>query len=153
MKTVLDKLVRDELISRINSISENSQPAWGEMNAYQMLKHCSIAEESYLGKKKYNRTLFGRLVGKKVLHHMLKDESPMMRNAKTIKPFVVTGNGNIELEKQKWIALINEYVTFSKNDIVHWFFWSDDKRANRLFLLQTCRSSFTAVQLLIVLHQ
>ena len=122
MKTVLDKLVRDELISRINSISENSQPAWGEMNAYQMLKHCSIAEESYLGKKKYNRTLFGRLVGKKVLHHMLKDESPMMRNAKTIKPFVVTGNGNIELEKQKWIALINEYVTFSKNDIVHWFF-------------------------------
>ena len=122
MKTVLDKPVRDELISRINCVSENSHPAWGKMNAYQMLKHCSIAEESYLGKKNYNRTLLGRLIGKKVLQHMLKDDSPMMRNAKTLKAFVVTGNGDFEVERKKWIALLNEYRNYSRDDIVHWFF-------------------------------
>ena len=52
MKTVLDKVTRDQLINRINSITKNSMPQWGKMNAYQMLKHCRLAEEMYLGKKK-----------------------------------------------------------------------------------------------------
>jgi len=122
MKTVLDKLVRAELISRINLLSENHRPQWGKMTVYQMLKHCSIAEESYLGRKKYNRTFLGRLIGRKVLKHMLADESPMMRNAKTLKAFVVTSSGDIEAERKKWITLLNEYENFSREGIVHWFF-------------------------------
>jgi hypothetical protein len=61
------------------------------MNVYQMLKHCAIAEESYLGKKEYKRIFVGRLIGKKVLKNILNDDSPMMRNAKTLKDFIVTG--------------------------------------------------------------
>ena len=122
MKTLLDKAIRDELISRINSLNPVNKAAWGKMNVYQMLKHCAIAEESYLGKKAYKRILIGRLIGRKVLKEILKDDSPMMRNAKTSKDFVVTGNGDIEPEKKKWIALINEYETCSNAGIVHWFF-------------------------------
>ena len=122
MKTVLDKATREELISRINSLNENNKAEWGKMNAYQMLKHCAIAEESYLGKKKYKRTFLGRLIGKKVLKNILKDETPMMRNAKTSDAFIVTDNGDIETEKKKWIALLNEYENFSTGSIEHWFF-------------------------------
>ena len=122
MKTVFEKSTRDELTSRINSLNENSSAAWGKMNVYQMLKHCAIAEESYLGKKEYKRIFVGRLIGKKVLKNILNDDSPMMHNAKTLKDFIVTGNGDIEPEKQKWIALLHEYEYYSNGGVIHWFF-------------------------------
>ena len=121
MKTVLDKTTRDELISRINAVNENSKAEWGKMNAYQMLKHCAIAEESYLGKKKYRPVLMGRLIDKKVLKNVLKDETLMPHNVKSIDAFTVTDNGDIEIERQRWISLLNEYDHFS-NNVVHWFF-------------------------------
>ena len=90
MKTVLEKSIRDELIARINSLNKNSSAAWGKMNVYQMLKHCAIAEESYLGKKEYKRILIGRLIGKKVLKNILKDvDDPArihIRNIVFLKP-------------------------------------------------------------------
>ena len=133
MKTVLDKSTRDELIGRINSLNENNNPTWGKMNVYQMLKHCAIAEESYLGKKTYQRVFIGRLLGKKVLNNILKEGSQMMRNAKTRKDFIVTGNGDIEPEKQRWISLLHEYEHYSNGFVVHWFFGPMTKEQVGLF--------------------
>jgi hypothetical protein len=64
MKSVFDKTTRDELISRIESLNQNSTAQWGKMNLYQMLKHCILWEEMLLGKKQYRQSFLGRLVGK-----------------------------------------------------------------------------------------
>src|ERR1700751_710093 len=109
MKTVLDKTTRDELINRINSIDENSRAQWGKMNAYQMLKHCRLAEEMYLGKKKYKWVPEGRAHGQAALKSLLKDETPMSPNAMTSPDFIVTSNGRFDEEKEKLISLIMEY--------------------------------------------
>ena len=60
MKTIFDKATRDELINRINILDEHSTAQWGTMNIYQMLKHCVLCEEMYLGKKKYKRKFIER---------------------------------------------------------------------------------------------
>ena len=123
MKTIFDKATRDDLISRIKTLDENSKAAWGSMNVYQMLKHCTLAEEMYLGKKKYKRVFLGRLIGKLALKNLLKDESPMGRNAPTSADFKVKENsGDVSSEKAKWIALMEEYAHFSNPGLVHWFF-------------------------------
>jgi len=123
MQTVFDKQTRDNLATRINSLSENSTAQWGKMNVYQMLKHCTIAEEMYLGRTKYDRVFLGRLFGKIALKSLLKDESPMRKNVPTSKHFIVSEiGGDVEAEKQKWITLINEYADFSNNGFEHWFF-------------------------------
>lgn len=122
MKTVFDKVTREELISRINLVDENKTPEWGKMNAYQMLKHCYLSDELYLGKKKYDRIFLGRLFGKIALKRILKEGTPFPKNAKTSRHFIVTGNGNAEAEKKNLISLINEYETFSQPFVVHWFF-------------------------------
>ena len=123
MKSIFDTATRDELISRINTLNEKSTRQWGKMNVYQMLKHCILAEEMYLGKKKYGRVLLGRLFGKVALKSLLKDEKPMSRNAPTRSQFKIKENeGDIEPEKGKWIALLNEYADFSNPRFVHWFF-------------------------------
>lgn len=122
MKTVFDKQTRDQLISRINLINESKTPQWGKMTPYQMVKHCSLSEELYLGNKKYKRVLLGRIFGKIALKNILKEGAPFPRNAKTKQDFLVTGNGNLEAEKTKLISLLHEYETFSLPFVEHWFF-------------------------------
>jgi hypothetical protein len=112
MKTILDKETRDQLIGRVDSLDENSTPLWGTMNIYQMLKHCTIAEEMYLGKKQYKRMFLGRLLGKIMLNKMLKDDSPMERNAPTSTHFKVSENsGDVEAQKR------NGYCCFGNMSI------------------------------------
>ncbi len=123
MKTIFDKVTRHELISRINTLNEYSIPQWGKMNIYQMLKHCTLCEEMYLGKTKYKRAFIGRIFGKTGLKNLLRDESPISRNAPTSTKFKVREtNGNASSEKRKWISLIEEYGDYQNNNLVHWFF-------------------------------
>ncbi|WPV00376.1 DUF1569 domain-containing protein [Mucilaginibacter sp. cycad4] len=123
MKTIFDKETRDGLISRINLLDENSKPQWGKMNVYQMLKHCTLSEEMYLGIKTYKRTFIGRLFGKVALNGMLRDDSPLGKNAPTVPHCKVTEqNGDVAAQKKQWIELVEEYGKTSKTDFEHSFF-------------------------------
>jgi hypothetical protein len=122
MKSVLDKAAREELINRINKLDENSTALWGEMNVYQMLKHCVLCEQLYLGRIVHKRSIMGRFFGKKALKSMLDESKPFPKNAPTSDVFKAKEtNGDVDSEKKEWIALIEEYGNYS-NDFVHWFF-------------------------------
>lgn len=123
MKTIFDKTTRDELISRINTLNENSTAQWGKMNVNQMLKHCILWQEMILGKKKYKQAFIGRLFGKMILKNALKDESPMKHSTPTLPEFKnLEMNCDIAAQKKEWIALIEEHTHFSNPDFVHPFF-------------------------------
>lgn len=123
MKSVFEKSIRDSLITRAGHLTENSKAQWGKMNVCQMMKHCSLADEMFLGKKQYKRQFIGRLFGSIGLKQMLKDESPMPHNSPTLSDFKVkTVDGTFSEEKAKWMALIDEYGNFSNPGFVHWFF-------------------------------
>jgi hypothetical protein len=123
MKTIFDKETRDGLISRVNLLDENNKPEWGKMNVYQMLKHCTLSEQMYLGRTKYKRAFIGRLFGKIALKGMLKDDSPLAKNNPTVPQCKVTEqNGDVAAQKKQWIELIEEYGKTSKTDFEHTFF-------------------------------
>ncbi len=123
MKTILGKTTRDELIIRINTLDENSAAQWGKMNIYQMLKHCTLCEEMYLGKRKYKRAFIGRLFGRIGLRNLLKDKTPLKPNSPTSSEFKIEEKiGNVMDEKSKWKSLIAEYAEYSSDDFEHWFF-------------------------------
>lgn len=123
MKTMHHKNVREEVIARIQSLSTDSRAQWGKMNVYQMLKHCTLAEEMYLGKKKYERKLLGYLFGQVALKSILNSNKPLGRNAPTGTAFIIKEtSGDISVEKEKWISFVCEYENYSRPGIVHWFF-------------------------------
>ena len=76
-----------------------------------MLRHCMLWEEVALGKRKVKQPLISRLFGKLVLKGFLKDDSPLRRYLPAVDELKVSEPvySDIELEKQKWISLINEY--------------------------------------------
>ncbi|WP_299501968.1 DUF1569 domain-containing protein [Mucilaginibacter sp.] len=123
MKTVFDKMTRDELISRIDTINENSKNEWGKMNVYQALKHCTLWDEWVQSDNNNKQVFIGRLFGRMALKKILKNDAPLARNTPTLREFKVKEtNGDIASEKKKWIALINEYAHFSNSGFVHPFF-------------------------------
>ncbi len=122
MKTIFDKNTRDELIQRINSLTENNKAQWGKMNLYQMLKHCTLWEDMMQGKRKYKQTFIGRLLGKSMLKSVLKDENPLRHSTPTLPDLVISGTGNVEEQKKEWIKRIQEYAQYEPADFVHVFF-------------------------------
>ena len=123
MKSILDQSTRDEVIERVNRLTENSTPQWGKMNIYQMLHHCVLCEQLYLGKIIVKRVFIGKIFGKMALKNMLKDETPIKPNSPTNAAFKVSAtSGDVYNERDKWISLIREYENFSNNNFEHWFF-------------------------------
>jgi hypothetical protein len=121
MKSVFDQSTREELISRINSLNENSTAKWGKMNVYQMIKHCTLWEEMLQGKKLYRQSFLGRLFGKIALKDMLKEE-PIKPNLPTVPSFKITDNGDAAKAKAEWLSLIAAHGKEENTGFVHPFF-------------------------------
>ncbi|MGZ3844971.1 MAG: DUF1569 domain-containing protein [Flavisolibacter sp.] len=122
MKSVLDQSAREELINRINRLNENSKAEWGQMNVFQMLKHCVLCEELYMGKITHKRAFMGRIFGKLGLRNILREDKPFPKSAPTSTAFKVKDvTGDVESEKKKWVSLVEQYGNYS-HDFVHWFF-------------------------------
>jgi len=123
MQTVLDKSTRDELITRIQTLSKENSAKWGKMNVYQMLRHCTLWEEWVRGSMKLKQVLVGRLFGKRALKNLLKDGIQIGRSTATLSVFRnLPVSGDVEMEKARWIAFLQEYDHFAPTDFVHPFF-------------------------------
>ncbi|MEP7252375.1 MAG: DUF1569 domain-containing protein [Ginsengibacter sp.] len=123
MKTIFNHDIRNEFVDRINELNKDRKAQWGKMNVCQMIKHCAQWEEMALGKTKYKQSLLGKVFGKMALKNMIKDDNPVKKNMPTVPSFkIITLDGNVEVEKQKWIELIKEYGQFSNDDFIHPFF-------------------------------
>ncbi|MDE3184210.1 MAG: DinB family protein [Bacteroidota bacterium] len=122
MRSILHSETREEIIKRINSLDAGCEHQWGKMTVGQMVKHCTLCEELYLGKVKLKRVFLGRIFGKMALNKLLSDDRPIRKSSPT-DPFlrVVENIDDLEAQKQKWIALIKEYETANTQSI-HPFF-------------------------------
>lgn len=115
MKTIFDPNNREELIDRIKLLNESKSAQWGKMNVFQMVRHCTTWEEWILGKKqyRYKQEFLGFIFGKMALKKMIDTEKPFDRNVPTSDQFKIKEtSGDLEAEKEKWIALLHEYENY-----------------------------------------
>jgi len=124
MKSIFDKITRDEVINRIDALSENAKTQWGKMTVAQMVRHCTLCEGYYYGDIKIKRSLLGKIFGKMAINAILKNENAGFRkNAQTPLPLKVTEHiNNLQAEKDKWKALIERYSSLEGENFSHWFF-------------------------------
>ena len=102
----------EKIIEKLNSLSENSLPRWGEMSSAQMIKHCSSFIDLYLGKIKvpFWYKYFGITIGKLFLLYISK-KSPLetprnIRTEKSIK--IIDENLDFDNEKSLLIKKLNK---------------------------------------------
>ncbi len=124
MKTIFDTATGQELIGRVNLLTKRHAAQWGEMNVYQMTKHCVIWNNWVLGKNQFSYTqgFLGWVFGKMALRGLVSNERPMKKNMPA-GPFAVKEKeGDVELQKNIWIEQIGEYQHYSNPDFIHDFF-------------------------------
>lgn len=125
MKTIFDSAVREELMMRINSLSEVNKAQWGKMNVFQMAKHNTYWNGWILGKDhhSYKQTFVGKIFGRIALKKMINDENPFDKNIPTSSQFKVKEvNGDLEAEKLKWVSLTKAYEKYENPSFIHDFF-------------------------------
>lgn len=140
MKSIFDSTVRADIVRRIDSLTTNDQPKWGKMTVSQMVRHCVLCEEYYLGNMKIDRSFIGRIFGKNAIRKILKDEqSTFQKNAPTAKSFLVREMvSDLEGEKAKWKSLIEKYGSFQSGEFTHWFFGEMTKEQLGQFIYKHC---------------
>lgn len=139
MKTIFDNSVREELIQRINSLTEVSKPVWGKMDVFQMAKHNTIWNEWVLGKENvvYKQDFIGKIFGKMALKSNTKDNRPMSKNMPAGKAFTVKETvGDLASLKRIWAGQIKLYENYSNDKFVHDFFGKMTKEQIGVFVFK-----------------
>ena len=125
MKNIFEIQTINEFKSRINQLDNNAQAQWGKMNLYQMLKHCSDNESMLVRERNFSRVFMGRIFGKMALKSNIGNDKPLAKNSPTHPDLKIKGDGDVEQQKQIWIAELEKYPKMKSsdyNDFIHPFF-------------------------------
>jgi len=110
MKNLYQPAAVEEVKQRIGRLQPDSQRQWGKMNAAQAVAHLSGPMEWAVGDVNPPRMFAGRILAPLVKSRLLKDETPMGRNAPTAKSIVVADQRDLEAERKRLCALIDRFA-------------------------------------------
>jgi hypothetical protein len=107
MSSIFDKSDNEAILSRIKSLTTESNTLWGKMTVDQMCKHCSSTILVAFDKQDVKVNFLMRFLGK-----MLKNKvfnSDFGKNSPTAKEFVFAGQYNLESAKQELIVNFSQF--------------------------------------------
>ncbi len=116
MENIFDRGVCDGHIARLNQLRADTKPLWGKMTAAQMLAHVSKPYEMVCDEE-YERTHKRppapvRLLLKLFLKPIVVGEKPYAKNSRTAPDFIVADDRDVDVERARLIAYINQVQRF-----------------------------------------
>ena len=106
MKNIFLKKDSTEIINRINDLKTDSTAVWGSMSVAQMLAHCNVTYEMVYDNIHPKPNGFMRFILKSFIKNGVVNEKPYPRNSRTAPQFIVKGDRDFELEKNRLISYI-----------------------------------------------
>ncbi|KAF2336824.1 DUF1569 domain-containing protein [Flavobacterium ginsenosidimutans] len=106
MQNVFLKEDCDQFISRINQLKSDTQPLWGKMSVDQMLAHCNVTYEMVYDDIHQKPNVLMKLLLKLLAKNKVVSETPYPRNLSTAPQFIIKGDRDFELEKNRLISYI-----------------------------------------------
>ncbi len=107
MKSVFNLEDSQEIISRINKLTKNSQPLWGKMSVDQMLAHCNVTYEMVYDNIHPEQNALTKFFLKLFVKNIVVSDKPYPKNSKTAPAFIITDSKNFANEKTRLI----DYIT------------------------------------------
>lgn len=116
IRDLLDKDVYDEVLSRVEKLTPESQPKWGEMAVGQMLAHTSEVLEVYNGKGLLGTPWFVKLF-KGYVKRMVLNDKPYKQGIHTHPQYKVTSLKKFDKEKHRLLDALSSF--FNDEDIAN----------------------------------
>lgn len=108
MKNIFTKEVSDEIITRINSLTKDTQPLWGKMSVAQMLAHCNVTYELVYEQKHAKPNPIVKFILKTFVKKIVTNDKPYKKGSQTAPYFVISDSKDFENEKSRLIAYIEK---------------------------------------------
>ena len=114
IKNMFDPLVKQEIITRINKLTPQTQRLWGKMNVGQMLAHVQFPISCAYGTHQVKGSFILKLLGP-FFKSVLYNEKPYKQGLPTDPTYIVVDAKEFETEKKDLLEKLNK---FSPENIV-----------------------------------
>lgn len=108
LPSIFETKTTETILSRLNILTNTTQPLWGKMNAAQMLAHLNVAYDIDSGKIKSETPALMKFMLKLFLKPILVNEKPYKKNSRTAPLFLISSEKDFEKEKKSLIDNILE---------------------------------------------
>lgn len=108
IKNIFDPGVSQQIINRINGLTAQSKPKWGNMSVDQMLAHANVTYELVYDNKHPKPGSFKKLILKLLVKNLVVNEKPYKKSSQTAPEFLIATRKDFELEKKRLIAYIQK---------------------------------------------
>lgn len=108
MKNIFEKEISNQVINRINDLTENSKPTWGEMSVAQMLAHCCVTYEFIYDNKHVKPNLIKKTILRWLIKGIVVNDKPYKKNSRTAPDFLIKETKEFEYEKKRLIDYLNK---------------------------------------------
>lgn len=115
MKNIFTKEVTNELISRIEKLTAETQPIWGKMSIAQMLAHCCVTYEMVYTDKHPKPNAFAKFMMKVFVKKIVVSEKEYAKNGRTAPQFLIADEKFFETEKKRLIDFMNHTQDLGEN--------------------------------------
>ncbi|MBI2259584.1 MAG: DUF1569 domain-containing protein [Flavobacteriia bacterium] len=107
--------VSNQIIDRINKLSNESPTLWGKMNVAQMFAHCNVSYEYIFTDKHPKPNFFTKLMLKLFVKNTVVGDKKYKKNNPTAPPFKISDQRVFEKEKNLLIENIIKVKDLGEN--------------------------------------
>lgn len=108
MSNVFDLNNVNQVISRINQLSSETERQWGKMTSAQMLAHCNVTYEMVYENTHPKPGAVARFMLKLFVKKTVVSDTPYKRDTRTAPQFIITETKDFDAEKARLIAYIQK---------------------------------------------
>jgi small-conductance mechanosensitive channel len=108
MKNIFNTTDNQEIITRINKLTSESQALWGKMSVDQMCKHVNEAIIVAFGENTIKVNFIFRLLGRMMKNKVFNSE--FQKNSPTAKEFIFTDKYDFEASRNELIKNFSRFA-------------------------------------------
>jgi hypothetical protein len=108
MKVLFFPDVTNEVIDRINNLTNTSPRLWGTMDVAQMLAHCNVTYELVYDDIHPKPNAFVKWMLRMFVKHKVVNETPYKQNGQTAPAFKIKEKKDFEIEKKRLIDYLRK---------------------------------------------
>jgi hypothetical protein len=108
LPNIFAKDVSDNVIERINKLTNSTPAQWGKMSVAQMLAHCNVTYEMAYEDIHPKPNFFMKFILKSFVKKIVTNEVPYKHSSQTAPQFIIKTDKDFDVEKNRLVQYIQK---------------------------------------------
>lgn len=113
MKSLFESTAKQEILDRLDTLTAETQPQWGSMDAAQMLKHLNATMKIATGEVSIHPPAWHRRILFRLFRSALYNDRPWKKNLPTARELRVADTAAFTTEKDGLLDTMEKFLNLS----------------------------------------